>query len=69
MTPQAPAFIPIDLSAPRSTNASDPPPPDVPSAPVDSIRIECQRPGMTVTVHWPLSDAAGCARVLKDVLR
>ena len=34
-----------------------------------SIRIEIQREGTTVTVHWPLEAANECAALLRDVLR
>ena len=68
VTPQTPAFIPIKLSAARSTTTREQPPVDS-SMPAADIRIECQRHGLTVTVHWPLSDAARCAQVLRDLLR
>jgi len=67
-TPQSPAFIPIELSTSASTTASD-------QAAVASstraadIRIECQRTGMSVTVHWPLSAAAQCAQMLRELLQ
>lgn len=42
----------------------------VPSEPTQDIRIEIERPsGGSVTVHWPLSAAAQCAQLLRDVLR
>jgi hypothetical protein len=34
-----------------------------------SIRIEIQREGTTVTVHWPVEAANECAALLKDLLR
>ncbi|EJE50945.1 hypothetical protein PMI14_04429 [Acidovorax sp. CF316] len=42
----------------------------VPNEPTQDIRIEIKRPsGGSVTVHWPLSAAAQCAQLLRDVLR
>lgn len=67
-TPQTPAFIPIELSAAASTTTSEQPS-VASSTPVADIRIECQRPGMSVTVHWPLSGAAECAQMLGALLR
>ncbi|MCG2594268.1 SRPBCC family protein [Ramlibacter sp. XY19] len=34
-----------------------------------SIRIEIQREGTTVTVHWPLEAANECAALLKELMR
>ena len=68
VAPQAPAFIPIELSAAASTTASEQPCVASPP-PAADIRIECQRPGMSVTVHWPLSGAAECAQMLGALLR
>ena len=34
-----------------------------------SIRIQVQRDGTTITVHWPLEAAAECAGLLRDCLR
>jgi len=62
------AFIPIDLSVVPPVSAGE-----LPSAPLptsaDGIRIECQSPGMSVTVHWPLSAATECAQRLRELLR
>ena len=33
------------------------------------IRIECQRQGMSVTLHWPVTAAPDCARMLRELLR
>jgi len=63
-----PAFIPIDLSAVPPASAGELPSASLPT-PADGIRIECQRPGMSVTVHWPLSGAAECAQMLRELLR
>jgi len=39
------------------------------SAPAPDIRIECQRAGLSVTICWPVSAAAQCAQVLRELLR
>lgn len=39
------------------------------STPEADIRIECQRPGLSVTVHWPLSAATQCAQMLRELLQ
>jgi transposase len=67
-TPQTPAFIPIELSTAASTTASEQLCVASSTRAAD-IRIECQRPGMSVTVHWPLSGAAECAQMLRELLR
>jgi len=65
---QTPAFIPLELNAVPPASAGE-----LPSAPLptsaDGIRIECQRLGMSVTVHWPLSAATECAQMLRELLR
>ena len=66
-TPQTPAFVPIELTA-ASVTASEQSS-IAASTPATDIRIECQRPGMSVTVHWPLSGAAQCAQMLSALLR
>jgi len=68
VAPRTPAFVPIELSAVASTTASEQPC-VAPSTPQADIRIECQRPGMSVTVHWPLSAATQCAQMLRELLR
>ncbi len=65
---QPPAFIPIDLSAVSPASAGELPSASLPT-PADDIRIECQRTGMFVTVHWPLSAATQCAQMLRELLR
>ena len=67
-TPQTPAFIPIELSSAASNTASEQPS-VASSTPAADIRIECQRPSMSVTVHWPLFAAAQCAQMLRELLR
>lgn len=67
-TPQTPAFVPIGLSTAASITASEQSSVAA-STPATDIRIECQRPGMSVTVHWPLSAADQCAQMLRELLR
>lgn len=67
-TPQSPAFIPIELSTAAPATASEQPCVASSKRAAD-IRIECQRPGMSVTVHWPLSGAAECVQMLRELLR
>jgi transposase-like protein len=67
-TPQTPAFIPIELSTAASTTASEQPC-TASSTPETDIRIKCQRPGLSVTVYWPLAGAAECAQMLRALLR
>ena len=68
VAPRTPAFVPIELNAVASTTASEQPCVTA-STPETDIRIECQRPGMSVTVHWPLSAATQCAQMLGELLR
>ncbi|MFO1263004.1 MAG: transposase [Rhodoferax sp.] len=68
VAPQTPAFTPIHLGAITSTTTSEQPCMAA-STPATGIRIECQRSGMSVTVHWPLSGAAQCAQMLRELLR
>ena len=61
----AAAFVPVrvDHSAPPPTAQQQT------ATPADFIRLECPRPGLTVTLQWPVSCAAQCARMLRDWLR
>jgi transposase len=53
------AFVPLRLAAePEPSTACRP-----------EIRIECQRQGVSVTVHWPVAAASECARMLRELLR
>lgn len=63
-----PAFVPLDPSAVTSMTATEQPGMAA-STPATDIRIECQRPGISVTVHWPLSGAAQCAQMLRELLQ
>lgn len=63
-----PAFIPINLSPVLMPPTEESPPASPPTA-AHSIRIDCQRAGLSVTVLWPLSGAAECAQMLRGLLR
>lgn len=63
-----PAFIPIDLSTTAPSCASEQPLAAAPAM-AYGIRIECQRQGVSVTVHWPVHAAAQCAQMLRELLR
>lgn len=67
-TPQTPAFVPIELSTAASITTSEQSSVAA-STQAGDIRIECQRAGMSVTVHWPLTGAADCAQMLRELLR
>lgn len=67
-----PAFFPIDLQSVLPTTCSMATPTQVPPAAVATtadIRLECQRQGVSMTVHWPVSAAAECAQLLREWLR
>jgi transposase len=51
----APAFVPIALET-RNTHSAE-------------IRVEVHRGDQTVTVSWPISEAAQCAAWLREWLR
>lgn len=68
VAPQTPAFIPIGVNTPASAPTGKQPI-IATSTPETDIGIECQRPGLSVTVHWPLSAAADCALMLRELLR
>lgn len=65
-TPQTPAFIQIGVNTPAPASE---PPRLASSTPETDIRIECQRTGICVTVHWPLAGAVECAQMLRELLR
>ena len=54
-SPPAPAFVPLALPAPPATSGA--------------IQIELRRGEATVSVSWPLSAAAECAQLLRELLR
>lgn len=66
--PHSAAFVPIALAGATPSRADERPVAAAPAMAQD-IRIECQRPGVSVTVHWPVSDAAECAQMLRELLR
>ncbi len=53
--PSLPAFVPVPMSTPG------------PHSP--EIRIEVRRGDQSITVSWPVSEAAGCAAWLREWLR
>ena len=65
------AFIPLHVQPVTATMqpAEAVPCETPPSVAPDVIRIEIQRPGGTLVVHWPLSAAQQCAQLLRDWLR
>ena len=68
----ASAFVPLQLQASAATGSSSVPNPQrsgEPDAAAETIHIEIQRGGATMSVHWPLSGAAQCAQVLRELLR
>ena len=54
-SPPALAFVPLALPAPPATSGA--------------IQIELRRGEATVSVSWPLSAAAECAQLLRELLR
>ena len=68
----ASAFVPLQLQASAATGSSSVPNSQrsgEPDAAAQTIHIEIQRGAATVSVHWPLSGAAQCAQVLRELLR
>lgn len=69
------AFVPLQLPVAMSQPAALPgvvavePAVAAPSEAAEEIRIEIARAGGTVSVSWPLSAAAQCAQLLRDMLR
>lgn len=63
-----PAFVPMALGAPapsqRAASAAT-----ASTRPDPLIRIDCQRPGLCVSITWPLSGATECAQLLREFLR
>lgn len=66
-----PAFVPLQVNAVSPLCAEARVSDGQPAAPFSQadIRIECQRQGMSVTVHWPVAAAADCAQMLRELLR
>lgn len=70
----AAAFVPLQLPvaaavAPEAAPSRPSPKADETGNNIEVIRIEIQRGGATVAVHWPLAGAAQCAQVLRELLR
>lgn len=54
-----PAFLPVALEPPLQSAASS----------QAEIRIEIPHRCTTLTVRWPATDAEGCARFVREILR
>ncbi|MDD2978327.1 transposase [Aquabacterium sp.] len=69
--PATPAFLALEFSAvsPSCATAAPTHAASATPAPRADIRIELQRQGACATVHWPVSAAAECARMLREWLR
>jgi transposase len=70
----ASGFVPLQLQAEVPLDASavprlQRPLPVEPAHCAETIHIEIQRGGATVSVRWPLAGAAQCAQVLRELLR
>ena len=70
----AASFVPLQLPAIAAAVPQAVPTPPIPVTDEtahgsEAIRIEIQRGGATVNVHWPLAGAAQCAQVLREFLR
>ena len=69
---RTPAFVALPLApavAPNPVAAPVTPAPTLSSPSRDVIRVEIQRSGATVTMQWPVSAAAQCAQMLRELLR
>lgn len=54
-----PAFLPMTLESPTQSVVSS----------QAEIRIEIPYRRTTVTLHWPATDAEGCARFVREILQ
>ena len=63
------AFVPLQLTPPAECAPPSRLPTDLPVDGGEVIRIELHRAGASLSVSWPLSAAAQCAQMLRDVLR
>lgn len=61
----APGFVPMKLEEPRTPAASTEPR----SLASGDIELQLQRGPLAVSVRWPASHAAECARLLCELLR
>lgn len=69
---RTPAFVALPLAptvAPGPVASPVTPAPTQASPSQDLIRVEIQRAGATVTMQWPVSAAAQCAQMLRELLR
>lgn len=69
---RTPAFVALPLAstvAPEPVVSPVTPAPTQASPSRDVIRVEIQRSGATVTMQWPVSAAAQCAQMLRELLR
>ncbi|WP_342616765.1 transposase [Rhodoferax sp. GW822-FHT02A01] len=68
----AATFVPLQLSGAGNADAiamKHLPEAPQPAHTGETIHIEIQRGGATVSVRWPLTGAAQCAQVLRELLR
>ncbi len=63
------AFVSLQLTPPAECAPPSRLPTDLPVDGGEVIRIELHRAGASLSVSWPLSAAAQCAQMLRDVLR
>ena len=63
------AFVPLQLASPTVRPSSGKASAEDPLEDSEVIRIEVSRAGTSLSVSWPLSAAAQCAQMLRDVLR
>ena len=69
---RTPAFVALPLAptvAPGLIVSPVTPAPTQASHSQDVIRVEIQRAGASVTMQWPVSAAAQCAQMLRELLR
>ncbi|WP_374259252.1 transposase [Aquabacterium sp.] len=70
--PSTPAFVPLPVQSVVSQERvalSVTPPPAPVSGICEAIHIEVQRHGTTVTMDWPVTAAAQCAQMLRELLQ
>ena len=63
------AFVPLQLVSPADRASPSQAATEEPRNDSEVIRIEVSRLGASLSVSWPLSAAAQCAQMLRDVLR
>jgi transposase-like protein len=62
-------FVPLQLVSPAAHASPSHATTEMPRNDSEVIRIEVSRQGTSLSVSWPLSAAAQCAQMLRDVLR